>query len=49
MTPAFMLWFNYAIIVQFGLMAIGWSLAGDLKAGMYWFGAFLINLAVTLK
>lgn len=43
-----MIWFNWALVIQFALLAVGWLFAGNKVQALYWLGALIINLAVTV-
>lgn len=43
-----MIWFNWALLVQFALLSAGWLFAGNKAQALYWAGALIINLAVTV-
>lgn len=44
-----MVYLNYFLLVQFAVLAIGWTIAGDYKQAMYWAGAVLCTSGVTFK
>jgi hypothetical protein len=44
-----MIWLNYALLLQFAVLSIGWLISGDKIQAFYWFGAFACNAAVTFR
>lgn len=40
---------NYALLVQFALLAGGWWYQGDKMQAIYWIGAFTCTAGVTFK
>lgn len=43
------IYLNYALLVQFTLLAGGWFLQGDKMQALYWVGAFICTSGVTFK
>jgi drug/metabolite transporter (DMT)-like permease len=43
------IWINYALMIQFAGLAIGWFLAGDRMQSTYWAGALICTAGVTFK
>ena len=39
--------FNYLILALFAFATLRWALASAWWEALYWFGAFLLNVAVT--
>jgi len=40
---------NYALLVEFAVLSIGWLMAGDRMQAIYWCGAFICTAGVTFK
>ncbi len=39
--------FNYMILILFALATVRWTIAGQYWEALYWFGALILNIAVT--
>ena len=44
-----MIWVNYALLLQFAILSVGWLFAGDRMQAIYWLGAFACTAGVTFK
>jgi len=44
-----MLLLNYALLLQFAALTIGWLIQGDKAQAIYWVGAFTCTAGVTFK
>lgn len=44
-----MTWLNYALMAQFTILAVGWSIAGDKMQAVYWVGALACTAGVTFR
>jgi drug/metabolite transporter (DMT)-like permease len=40
---------NYALLIQFAGLTIGWLIAGDRWQATYWAGAFICTAGVTFR
>lgn len=42
-------WINYALMIQFGVLASAWLWQGDKMQAVYWCGALICTAGVTFK
>lgn len=43
------IYINYALLLQFSMLALGWLYVGDKMQAIYWLGAFICTAGVTFK